>query len=134
MMIFALIFQFFCSEINEYRMDWIQLTDVSLLNQIDEESNDKYVLIFKHSTRCNISATALSRLQRKWDKDASEQLTPYYLDLLSYRDVSNEIADRYNIRHQSPQVLIIHKGKCVYDASHMEIDLNEIQSQLHAHP
>lgn len=54
----------------------------------------------------------------------------FYLDLLSYREVSNFIADTYNVEHQSPQVLIIKEGKCIYNESHLSINIDSVQSKI----
>jgi bacillithiol system protein YtxJ len=87
------------------------------------------VLIFKHSTRCSISSTALNRLERAWrPEDAGHAV--WYLDLLRYRPISNAIAERYGIQHESPQVLVIRAGRCVYDASHTAITHAEVVRQL----
>ncbi len=111
-------------------MNWIKLNHSSQLDEIKKESEQQPVLIFKHSTRCSISATALSRLERSWKEEEMKELKSYYLDLLSYRPISNSIAETFGVYHQSPQALIIHKGKCVYNASHFDITYPDIKSQL----
>ncbi len=102
-------------------MKWMDLTSVSQLDLLDESSKDKPILLFKHSTTCSISRTALDRLQRNWTDadDAAHQ--PFLLDLHRFRAVSNAVADRYGITHESPQVLVIKNGRCVHDASHFGI-------------
>jgi len=70
---------------------------------------------------------ALSRLERE---DAPEGVDFYYLDLLSYRDLSAEIAETFHVHHESPQVLLIRNGECVYDESHIAISMDEIKEQL----
>jgi len=110
-------------------MNWHQLTQASQLEEIKEESRQHPVLIFKHSTRCNISATAKARLERKWKDDEAGELVPYYLDLISFRSLSNEVADTFDVPHQSPQALLISKGECVYDASHFDISFDEVSQQ-----
>ncbi|MEZ4740193.1 MAG: bacillithiol system redox-active protein YtxJ [Flavobacteriales bacterium] len=102
-------------------MDRIALTDIAQLDSIDAASHEKPVLILKHSTRCSISSAALSRLERAWTDSDSATHTVYFLDLLRYREVSNAIADRYGIQHESPQTLVIRNGKCVDVASHFGI-------------
>jgi len=111
------------------KMNWQSLTQASQLEEIKEESQRHPVLIFKHSTRCNISATARSRLERKWKDDEAGDMVPYYLDLISLRSVSNEVADTFGVPHQSPQVLLISKGECVYDASHYDISFDDISQR-----
>jgi bacillithiol system protein YtxJ len=107
-------------------MNWNQLTTINQLDLIDEESKTKPVMLFKHSTRCSISDAALGRMERKWQEENLAVLKPYYLDLIAHRDISNTIAERYNILHESPQALIISNGKCVLSQTHMSINLDEI--------
>ncbi|MCB0792092.1 MAG: bacillithiol system redox-active protein YtxJ [Flavobacteriales bacterium] len=103
-------------------MHWEPLTGPAQLDTIDAASQKGPVLIFKHSTRCGISSTALDRLERgRSDKDDAHY-PAFFLDLLRYREVSNMVAERYGARHESPQVLIIRHGRCVHHASHLEID------------
>ncbi len=105
-------------------MEWIPLTSADGLEQIIQDSANKPVLIFKHSTRCSISSTALNRLERGWGNDST--IKTYFLDLITYRAVSNQIASTFGITHQSPQALVIKDGRCIFDASHMSISATEI--------
>ncbi|WP_026463396.1 bacillithiol system redox-active protein YtxJ [Adhaeribacter aquaticus] len=111
-------------------MNWSPLTQQDQIQTIIEESKQAPVIIFKHSTSCSISATAKARLERQWDDAGLENVKPYYLDLLSYRSVSNAIAETFAIMHQSPQLLLIKDGECLYDASHMGIRLDEVKKQV----
>jgi bacillithiol system protein YtxJ len=106
-------------------MNWIKLQNIADLETIRKESEQKTVLIFKHSTRCSISSTALSRLERAWTNE-SESIQPHYLDLLSHRDISNQIASTFSVAHESPQVLLIKNGNCIYNAAHWDISLQDI--------
>jgi monothiol bacilliredoxin len=107
-------------------MNWNNLTDMSQLDTIDEESKTQKVMILKHSTRCSISSAALGRIERKWKEGDASSVKPYYLDLIAHRDISNAIEARYNVYHESPQVLVISNGKSIFSQTHMGIDLNEI--------
>jgi bacillithiol system protein YtxJ len=60
----------------------------------------------------------------------NENVLPYYLDLLNHRDISNEIASRFSVVHQSPQLLIVNKEKCIHNASHSDIDAGVIKKYL----
>lgn len=111
-------------------MNWNHLERTEQLNDIVNESSDNTILIFKHSTRCNISRAALDRLERNWKEAEVPNVKPYFLDLLSYRNISNAIAEQFNVEHQSPQVLIIRNGKSVYDNSHYGIDFSEIKRKV----
>jgi bacillithiol system protein YtxJ len=108
-------------------MNWIPLTDQSQLDRIAEASTSRHQLIFKHSTRCSISVMAKNRLDRS---SGHELIDCHYLDLLQYRSISNAITERFAVHHESPQVLLIHNGECIYDESHNAIDWNEIESML----
>lgn len=102
-------------------MKWTALQALEQLDLVDEASSSRPVLIFKHSTTCSISRTALDRLERAWTAADDSHDHLFEVDLHNYRSVSNAIADHYAISHGSPQVLIIHNGRCVYDASHFGI-------------
>lgn len=109
-------------------MNWNNLTSDSQLATIKAESAQQPVLIFKHSTRCSISAMALSRMERNWDDAAG--IKPYYLDLIANRPVSNQIVDVFGVEHESPQVLLIQNGECIYDASHMSISFDALKQAV----
>jgi bacillithiol system protein YtxJ len=104
-------------------MHWIHLTDEEQLKNIITKSQEKPQVIFKHSTRCSISSVALQRLQRS---EQPSDLDFYFLDLINYRSLSNRIAEVFKVPHESPQVLIIKDGHCIYDESHMGIAMDEI--------
>lgn len=113
-------------------MNWLpliaeqQLMDVNLLS---EQSAVKAVVLFKHSTRCGTSSMALGRLERSW-KLSEKEVPTYFLDLLNHREISNKIADVYGIPHQSPQILVIKNGKCIYASSHSDISVPDIEAAI----
>jgi len=113
---------------NEFnnKVNWIPLTFLGQLDEIVAFSNQNPIVIFKHSTRCSISRFALKQFEREFDFEVDA----YFLDLIEYREISNEIATRFNVQHQSPQLLLIKDGKSVYDVSHSDIDAGELKSKL----
>jgi bacillithiol system protein YtxJ len=113
-------------------MNWNRLDSKESLDKIIEESQDHPVVIFKHSTSCSISAMALNRLERSWNDSEMSDVKAYYLDLISYRDISNAVSEKFGIMHQSPQVLLIKNGTCVYDDSHMGINYQNLKSGVAA--
>lgn len=113
-------------------MNWHPLTSVEQLDEVIQESKSTPVVIFKHSTACSISSTAKSRLERQWQGAGLDHVKPYYLDLLSYRPVSNEIAEVLHVRHESPQLLLIQDGMCTYDASHLSISVDALKKKITA--
>lgn len=108
-------------------MHWNQLTDLHQLDEIVKISQNQPVVIFKHSTRCSISSTALSRFERAWGPIEN---AAFYLDLIAFRPISSEIADKFDIAHQSPQVLVIDKGVCTYSVTHWDISVDELKPHL----
>jgi len=105
-------------------LPWKQLTTIDQLNAIEQLSKGKTQVIFKHSTRCGISRMVMNQFISAFDIDANLDL--YYLDLLSFRDVSNEVGYKFQVMHQSPQLLVIKNGVAVAHASHggiNELDL-----------
>ncbi|MEZ0006801.1 bacillithiol system protein YtxJ [Flavobacterium sp. 28YEA47A] len=114
---------------NQIGFNWNDLTELKQLDSIIEESEEKPVVIFKHSTRCSISRMALKNFEREYKADNNDA-SLYFLDLLNYRDISNEIAQRFHVIHQSPQLLLIKNGKSVYDVSHSAIDAEALENKL----
>jgi len=108
-------------------MEWNKLTD---LNQIsDIKSKPGYSLIFKHSTRCSVSMMAKKRFELDWDI-IPEGTNLYFLDLISHRAVSAQIAETFQVHHESPQILLIKDGSCVLDASHSDISADEVAEAI----
>lgn len=112
-------------------VDWNDLTELKQLDEIVAESASVPVIIFKHSTRCGISRMALKNFEGYYSIDA-ENAKPYFLDLLEHRDISNEIATRFDVVHQSPQLILIKNGKAVYTVSHSDIDAVELKEKITA--
>ena len=113
---------------NENKINWNELTDLGQLNEIIATSNEKPVAIFKHSTRCSVSRMALKQFENEFN--SSDKVTPYFLDLIAHRDISNEIATRFGVTHQSPQLILIQDGKAIYDASHDAISVADVKRNL----
>jgi bacillithiol system protein YtxJ len=109
-------------------IDWKHITSEDTLLEAIKSSTEKAILIFKHSTRCSISSMAMSRLENGWDTEEMANISPYYLDLISYRDISNLVADNLNVMHESPQIIIVKDGKSTYHTSHMNISVDAVKS------
>lgn len=117
------IFKFFNQ--TQSTAKWELLEEENQLLGLEEKSNEGIVLIFKHSTRCGISHQSKSELE-SWSEQQNEQASVYYLDLLKYRPISNLISERYQIPHQSPQLIAVVRGKAVGSISHASIDRDGI--------
>lgn len=108
-------------------MVWKNLEQLTALEELDTASFAHPIVILKHSTRCSISDVAKARLDRE---DNLNGVDFVYLDLIKHRDISNALAEKYNVHHESPQILLIYKGECVYDESHIGISMAEIKEQV----
>ena len=109
-------------------INWIQITHLGQLAEIQELSFNKPTIIFKHSTTCSISRMALKNFEREYD--LQDQVEAYFLDLLNFRAISNEIALKFDVKHESPQLLLIKNGISVYDVSHDRIDADKLKEQI----
>lgn len=105
---------------NKPSLDWYKLTKVEQLDSLKQISNEKLVVIFKHSTRCGISRMVWNQFQASADFP-KEQVELFYLDLLSYRDVSDAITQEFQVLHQSPQLILLQHEEVVHHASHSAI-------------
>ena len=108
-------------------MNWTLLESADQLNTI--KNHQGYSLIFKHSTRCSISMMAKRRFELDWDGLPAD-MPLYFLDLIKYRDISNQIVDQFHVHHESPQLLLIKDGECVLDQSHSDISVDEALSVI----
>ncbi|WP_396152191.1 bacillithiol system redox-active protein YtxJ [Flavobacterium sp.] len=112
-------------EVNE-TAKFYTLDKMEQFDEIDEISQTKPVVLFKHSRRCSISRMALKQFDAEFNYP-EEKIDWYLLDLLNHRDLSNEIASRYNVVHQSPQIVVIRNGKAVFNESHDSISAEDLK-------
>ena len=104
---------------------WKTIESQKDLDAAIEKSSQQKVLIFKHSTRCFISKTVLRSFEKQM-QESDKNFGYYFLDLLAYRSISNEIESRFDVVHQSPQLIVLENGKAIDNASHQNIDLDKI--------
>ena len=105
---------------------WNEIKSSEDLENAIEASKLGKVVIFKHSTRCMISKTVLRNFERQIESESVDLPKFYYCDLLNHRDISNEIAQKFSVVHQSPQIVVIENGQVIHHASHDNIDLSLI--------
>lgn len=108
-------------------MNWTDLTDVDQIAEIDSLSHNEPQWIYKHSTRCIISKMALKKIE---SSNRLSDFRGYFLDIFRHRNISNQIQDHYKIRHESPQILVIKNGACIFTESHTSIDPGELADLL----
>ena len=105
--------------------NWKILDKMAQLDEIVLLSKQKPQLIYKHSTTCPVNADAKARIEQGFESLASK-MDLYYLDLLTFRAISNEIETKFGVRHESPQVLLLKDGKVVFHGSHYKFDVSDI--------
>ena len=110
-------------------MQWKNITNLTQVNEIQKQPG--YSLIFKHSTRCSVSMMAKRRFEMDWEV-IPEDTSLYFLDLISFRDVSAQIAETFQVNHESPQILLIKDGDCILDASHSDISADEVAEVINS--
>jgi len=112
-------------ERSEQNPIWKYIESEEDLKKAIESSFTHKIAIFKHSTSCFISKTVLRNFEKEIENsDSKPEL--YFLDLIAYRAISNKIAEDLNVRHESPQLLVIENGKVVNSASHQHISADQI--------
>ena len=111
-------------------MEWNALRSEDQVGKLHEESRKYPILIFKYSNRCSLSRVVLDRLERSWKPDQSNEMKAYFLDLISYRSISDMVSSYYNVPHESPQVLVVKNGNAIYDESHFGISFDRIVEAL----
>lgn len=101
-------------------VNWIPLTSLDQIEQIKDQSKSETIFIFKHSTRCGISSAVLRRFEKMFD-ESMNSIKVYYLDLLNYRNISDEVGYTFQVMHESPQLLVVRNETTVAHASHYDI-------------
>jgi bacillithiol system protein YtxJ len=110
------------------QLPWVALTTEEQLKNALVEAEAETSLFFKHSTRCSISSMAMARFEENWNLDNACKL--FYLDLITFRNVSNLMAELTHVEHQSPQVIVIRNNELIYTATHSAIDARQIEQLL----
>lgn len=118
----------FTNQSNKNTFPWIELISMDQWNDLWENPSNRPVVVFKHSTRCSVSAMALRFFEA--NKDLNEQKELYLLDLLAHRNISNAIEFSTGVEHQSPQVLVFLNKEILYHSSHQSIDADKVKNIL----
>lgn len=113
---------------NTKKLDWIEINSLDELDQAIEDSSDSPVIFFKHSTRCSISSMVLNRFENDWNDGMNGTL--YFIDLIKNRGVSNALAEKANVYHESPQIIVLKDKEAIFEASHSAISASEIIEKL----
>ena len=108
------------SEDEKNGFPWHNLENPDDLERAKARSFEKQIAIFKHSTRCYVSNMMLSKFEKEIS-DSGDETEFYFLDLLKHRSLSHQIAEDFDVAHQSPQLLVIKDSTVVKHASHTSI-------------
>ncbi|MDX1653160.1 MAG: bacillithiol system redox-active protein YtxJ [Brumimicrobium sp.] len=111
------------------KLNWTEISTEEQLEKALATTSEKPAVFFKHSTRCSISSMALNRFENEWESDSSDAEL-YFIDLIAYRNVSNALAQKLNVEHQSPQVIAVKNGEVVYADSHNGISASKTKTKL----
>lgn len=110
-------------------IDWVPFQEPEQLSQLIKKSHEKPQVIYKHSTRCGVSAMALSNLHQV-DSEVAEKADFHFLNVISHRTLSQHVSEELRVRHESPQLLIIQKGALVWSGSHYQVSASAIEAQI----
>ncbi|MET7029393.1 bacillithiol system redox-active protein YtxJ [Sediminicola luteus] len=113
----------------ETDLPWVNLNSLSQLDEIQSKSANRVQVIFKHSTTCGISRMVMNMFKSSYNYP-EDQIDLYYLDLLANREVSNAVAEKFQVMHQSPQLLVIKNGTVVAHDSHGAINEISLEKYL----
>jgi bacillithiol system protein YtxJ len=114
------------TETKDTKMPWIFLESMEQLDTIEAGSKERPQVIFKHSSTCGISSMVLKMFNGSYDPILDCDL--YFLTIQAHRDLSNAVADKFEVRHESPQLLILKNGKVSFHTSHgaiADLDLKD---------
>ncbi len=112
------------------RIPWYDLENKEEIKELSTASEKDVIVIFKHSTRCGISRMALRAFENEYDYAEDAPLRLYYLDLIKNREVSNAVAQEFNVQHESPQLIILKDGQVVHASSHQDISAESLKDFL----
>jgi bacillithiol system protein YtxJ len=108
------------------------LTPLTQLSDVDAaiaESETRPVLLFKHSRYCGVSAEALDELQSHIDS-ATGDVAYRMVTVQTHRPISDAVAQRLGLRHETPQAILLRNGKIVWNASHFRITATQLGEVL----
>lgn len=108
---------------------WEMMSDSSQVEPIIEASKEKPQLIYKHSHRCSVCFVSKGNLEMASD-NIKEHADMHFVNVVRSREVSNKIASVLDVRHESPQAILIDQGEVVWHGSHGSIDAEAVLDTL----
>lgn len=114
------LMNFFTQNENKAKMNWILADSADKIYEAEDLSQKERVLILKYSPKCVISHIMKTLLQKEW-AEGEMRMKTYLVNVIDNTDISNDISKRYGVEHESPQAIILEKGKAVYNAAHGQV-------------
>ncbi|MBE2218470.1 MAG: bacillithiol system redox-active protein YtxJ [Ignavibacteria bacterium] len=108
------------------KMNWIKLDSPEMLQEMKAASENEKVLVLKFSPKCAINYVVRNLLEREWAEGEMSMKT-YIVDVISGKGISAQIEKDYGVDHESPQAIVIDKGKVVFHASHGKVIYSELR-------
>ena len=106
-----------------------EISSSQTLSEVLDESCQRKIVIFKHSTTCPVSARAWREVQNFISESTNEVLVTM-IKVIESRPVSNQVAEELGIKHQSPQVLLVSDRQVLWNASHQSVTESNIIKAL----
>jgi bacillithiol system protein YtxJ len=108
------------------------LQHVDELHRLLAESESRPVLLFKHSHTCGVSWEALDELMAHLNERRPHGFLPEYamVTVQTHRAVSNAIAQKLGVRHETPQALLVRNGRVVWSASHFRVTAAAVEDAI----
>jgi len=113
-------------------MAWKPIHTADELAAVQQAASQKPQVLFKHSTRCSISAMAKARFERAWTTEDDARFDAHLIHVVENREVSNQVAEALDVHHESPQLIVLHHDEVLLDQSHGEIALDEVREVIAA--
>jgi bacillithiol system protein YtxJ len=107
------------------KINWIE---ISSINEISKFKNN-YIVIFKHSTQCIVSKIVFLRFKSSYNDDLNI-LNFIYVDVIKMRNISNDIANKYDVYHESPQLILLKDDKVLHHSSHADIKFSNLNDYV----
>jgi bacillithiol system protein YtxJ len=108
---------------------WQKISQASQVDSIIESSSERPQLIYKHSHRCSVCFVAKGDLEQS-SEDILEHADMHFVNVVNNREASDYIASELDVRHESPQVILVDQGEVVWHASHGSIEAEEILDEI----
>lgn len=101
-----------------------RISDRETWAQLLIASNERPILVFKHSNSCGISSAAYREMEKLENVN--------FLEVQAARELSREIAAMTGVTHETPQVIVLRDGKAVWNASHFEVKAQVVSEAMQA--